>query len=189
MTAHIISCQAYNGQDALAGVNSSYSGNNDKHHMYGGKHNWLLNMGYTTGVSNTIAITFNNVGEYSLDGIKVYSRTAGEIDDNLDRLDNSGIVFDIKDNTMSGDVTAKNSQYLFTSVPYSTGWKCYVDGKETDISLADTAFMSVKLSEGKHHVVFKYCTPGLKAGALVSIAVLAGFVITVCYMKRREKND
>lgn len=188
-SAYIISCQAYNGQDALAGVNSSYSGNNDKHHMYGGKHNWLLNMGYTTGVSNTIAITFNNVGEYSLDGIKVYSRTADEIDDNLDRLDNSGIVFDINDNTMSGDVTVKKSQYLFTSVPYSTGWKCYVDGKETDISFADTAFMSVKLSEGKHHIVFKYCTPGLKAGALVSIVVLAGFVVTVCYRKRRGKND
>lgn len=188
-STYSISCQAYNGQDALGGVSSSYSGNNDKHHMYGGKHNWLLNLGYTDGVSNTIVITFNNVGEYSLDGIKIYSRSASEIDENLDKLDNSGIVFDIQDNTMSGNVTVKKEQYLFTSVPYSSGWKCYVDGKETEISLTDTAFMSIKLSKGKHNVVFKYCTPGLKAGAVISVVVLVGFVTMICYRKRRDKND
>jgi len=57
---------------------------------------------------------------------------------------------------------------VFYSVPYDKGWTAYVNGVKTDIEKVDVGFMAVKAPAGDNEIVFKYATPGLKLGLLVS---------------------
>ena len=49
------------------------------------------------------------------------------------------------------------------------GWRATVDGVEASIVSADGLFRAVRLHSGRHRVVFSYRTPGLAAGALLSL--------------------
>ena len=54
------------------------------------------------------------------------------------------------------ETQASGDGFLFLSDTYFPGWKAYVDGKESVIYRANYAFRAVKVSEGKHEVVFRY---------------------------------
>jgi len=59
------------------------------------------------------------------------------------------------------------------------GWSVYVDGKQQKMLTVNLCFRAVKLDKGEHKVVWKYTTPGLKIGAVVSgitILVAAFFI-------------
>jgi hypothetical protein len=52
------------------------------------------------------------------------------------------------------------------------GWSAELDGRTTQILTADGLFRAVRVGAGEHRVVFRYATPGLRAGALVSVLTL-----------------
>ena len=71
-------------------------------------------------------------------------------------------------NEITGTLHLSEDKYLCLSVPYSRGWKAKVDGKETEIIEGNYMFMTIPVEAGDHTIVFSYCTPGLKIGALLS---------------------
>ena len=71
----------------IYGMSGYIDGRTDKSHMYGGKHNWLVNLGYTEEPIDEIIITFNHVGDYILDSIKVYERKQSIIEESIQQLD------------------------------------------------------------------------------------------------------
>ena len=75
-----------------------------------------------------------------------------------------------------------------TKLPYSRGWRAYVDGREQEILRANTMNMALRLDSGEHEIVLTYETPGLKAGAAISIAAAVTFVamISVTLVKRKR---
>lgn len=85
----------------------------------------------------------------------------------------------IETNSLKGNIKVDSPQAVFLSVPYSSGWRAYVDGKEVDIVRADLAFVSLMLEEGEHEILMVYRTPGLGIGILVSIV---SFIALVCIM-------
>ncbi len=79
--------------------------------------------------------------------------------------------------SLKGTITANKDGLMYTSVPYEEGWKVYVDGKKSEISLIDDAFIAVPLSSGEHTVELKYSPAHVYLSALLSlfgIAVLIG---------------
>ena len=83
-------------------------------------------------------------------------------------------------NSLTGKIEVDSPQALFLSVPYSSSWKAYVDGRETEIVRADIAFMSLLLEKGEHEILMVYRTPGLGIGILVSIisfSILVGVIV------------
>ena len=64
-----------------------------------------------------------------------------------------------------------------------------VNGKEAEIEKVNAGFMAVRVPKGESTIRFDYKTPGLKAGALLT---LLGFVLLALYMlfmkKVAEKN-
>lgn len=56
---------------------------------------------------------------------------------------------------------------------YEPGWTATLDGAPVAISRADDLWRSVPVPAGDHEIVFRYRTPGLIAGALVSLLALA----------------
>lgn len=70
-------------------------------------------------------------------------------------------------------------QLVFFSVPYSKGWTAEVNGKPADVEKVTYGFMAVKADSGNNTIVFRYETPGLKHGIMISAAAL---FILIMYM-------
>ncbi len=123
-----------------------YGGLNNKSHMYGGKHQYLINLGYTNKNVNKIKIKFKK-GNYFIDNIIVYSRSKSEIQNSIDNLEH--IAGDIKytTNKFEYNVKLEENENVFISIPYSKGWKAYVNGEKKDIIKVDDAFMALKLEK------------------------------------------
>ena len=114
--------------------------------MYGGKHQYLVNLGYTNKNVNKIKIKFKK-GNYFIDNIIVYSRSKSEIQNSIDNLEH--IAGDIKytTNKFEYNVKLEENENVFISIPYSKGWKAYANGEKKDIIKVDDAFMALKLEK------------------------------------------
>ncbi len=78
---------------------------------------------------------------------------------------------------------------LFTTIPYSSNWKAYVDGIETETYAAcNDSFVAVKLSSGEHSIEFKYRDSSVMIGMIMSaagIVILAGMIV---FSRKKQVN-
>ncbi len=144
--------------------------------MYGGKTDWLLNLGYSMSAQSSVTITFSVRGVYSFNNLSVVCQPMSTFDARIDALkvDTLDDVA-IGTNEVTGTITLDQEKLLYLSIPYSIGWTAYVDGQEADILKANTAFMAIDLQPGYHEIRLVYMTPGLKRGATISGIGLAVF--------------
>lgn len=131
-------------------------------------------------------ISFQNENTYCLRDIQVYRH---EVDTASIKKRGEHILGDIQigTNEISGSIEMNRREWLFLSVPYSSGWKAYIDGEETQIRKANIGFMAVSVPEGEHEIRFVYTTPGLRTGimiSMISLSVLAVFVVLEQKRKR-----
>lgn len=90
----------------------------------------------------------------------------------------------VGNNTVQGNIQLEKKGIMVLGIPYSTGWKAYVDGEITEILRGNIINMAIPLSEGKHHITLKYETPYLKAGSVVSAVAFLIFIgIVICSKK------
>lgn len=80
-----------------------------------------------------------------------------------------------------------HSMVYFFSVPNDPGFTARLDGnRELKIYRANLGMMAVVVPPGKHSIDFRYVTPGLKIGALLS---LIGLIISACiFIQERKRN-
>ncbi len=132
----------------------------------------------------SIDIFFPSDGIYSLDTIELRAldiSTYAEI--YQDRKEVCLQNLTITGNEISGTIHPETDKLLFMSIPYSSGWKCYVDKNETPIIKANIGFCAVEIPAGEHTVIWKYCTPGLKSGLLVSMISWLLFILLLINSK------
>lgn len=185
-----VDAQGYQGNKEINNLDDSFNGYTYYNNMYGGKSDWLLNLG-TTGKGqkvNKIIITFCNAGTYSLKDMKLYARSVKEIKKNILGLQRKVSNVQSSDNSYSCKVNTKKRKTLFTSIPYSNGWKAYDKGKEIPIQKTDVAFMSLNLSKGSHHIVFIYRTPGLYLGLAITACSLGIYILLEIRKKHRDSE-
>ena len=94
----------------------------------------------------------------------------------------------IDNNTITGTINCSNDEYLFLSIPFSSGWTAYVDGEKTDVLRANIGFMAIPLESGDHNIKLKYVTPGIRVGGICSIVSLAAIVIIYILNKKKGIN-
>lgn len=157
--------------------------------QYGGKHNWIVNVGYTENAQKAMTIKFVTSGKYTFDDFSVVCQPVAPVAASLDKLAPNGahdLTFDGKHLGMSFTTDADQSLAVIT-VPFDKGWNAVVDGQPAEILRADTAFMAVELNgKGQHDVVLTYTYPILRKGLLLSIVGVVLFVGAVVVMRRRE---
>ena len=72
---------------------------------------------------------------------------------------------------------------VFFSVPYEKGWSATVNGEPAEIVKANVGFMAVACPAGEAvSIRFTYRTPGLLAGALISLAGLTALLLYLLLM-------
>lgn len=87
----------------------------------------------------------------------------------------------------SASVDLERENLVFFSVPYDQGWVALVNGIETEIFQANGGFMAVRVPGGYSRIRFEYETPGLKLGAILSLAGLVLLILYLLWVRRMRK--
>lgn len=138
----------------------------------------------------SIDIVFPEEGVYSLGQIQLRALDISSYAENYQKRKEAHLQgLTIKGNEISGSIQAETDKLLFMSIPYSTGWRCYLNGIEVPILKANIGFCAVEIPAGDYSVVWKYSTPGLKSGLLLSIFSWIFFIILLVNEKQRQKHN
>lgn len=153
-----------------------------------GQENYLVNMGYRKEPLTSVRLTFTK-GRGKLSELLVYTQPMTGYAERIadlteDVLENEKIEV----NAVSGTVNLRENKMLCLSVPYSQGWKAYVDGQETKVLRADTMYMALALTKGEHKIRLEYHTPGLSTGVAVSLFGVICFIM-ICFWEKEKKDE
>ena len=78
---------------------------------------------------------------------------------------------------IAGSVDFAKDGSLFTSIPYDAGWTVKIDGAAVKTQAAYGALLSVPVTKGFHEITFSYQPPGFIPGLLISLILIADFVL------------
>ncbi len=169
--------------------------------FYPAASDYMINFGYDENPITSIKITFPMTGTYHFDDVEVLcqpmdnyeGQVAALAEDTLQDVDMHDHTIFNATNTITGNITLDKQKYLMLTIPYSSGWKVYVDGERAQVYKANVMFMAVSLTEGSHDIVMKYETPNLKLGIIVSLAcfvlLIASAIVGHRKTKRRETDE
>jgi len=164
---------------------------NNKSNFSAGIKDVLVNLGnYKTPVTK-IVLTFLNQGKYTFHDISIVSQPmdsqavfAGQRGEEVLEDVSFGM------NEIQGDLSLSKDKILFLSVPYSPGWKAYVDGKPCTLQQANTFGMALEVQEGEHRIQLTYTTPYLAVGALITL--IGGFCflgLDICLRMKQNRTQ
>ncbi len=96
------------------------------------------------------------------------------------------VIDELKTGYVKGNISMNETGILFTSIPYDTSWKVYVDGKSVRTESFNDAFVVVPLEKGEHKIEMKFVPEGLKEGWIISILCILT-VVTTFLVGRKKK--
>lgn len=160
---------------------------------YSGWKDFAINMGYRSHGANTLEITFQSEGVYSMPELAVVVQPTEEMMRHaVDRLVCTMTNVDLHRNPVSfasseitGTVNAEQDRYLVFSIPYSKGWTVYDNGKKVELQKANLMYLGMPIEAGSHEIRLVYRTPGGTAGILVS---LAGVILMIFLCRRSARR-
>ena len=161
-----------------------YKGRDNYHYM--GRHDYLIDLGYLEGADGDVKIEIGEKGTYTCSSIRIVcqplERQLSLIEERKDL-----VIKDLKFscNTVEADVSLNDDQILCFAIPYSKGWRAFVDGEEADLFTCNVQYMSLLMEKGDHQISLTYRTPLLKEGFCLSIA---GTLIFVALVLRDKKK-
>ena len=170
-----------------------FAGVSDQDIYYHWKDTLLFSYGVVEEPVDSIRLCFNTPGNYSLDSVKIYTRTPEQIDATLQSFYSHADIADVQycyngRNDITVDLTADSDKYLYLAVPYSNGWSATVDGDPAEILRANGAFMAIPVKSGEHSVKLTYITPYLKEGILLSIVTIVSVMVYETVSTRKSKK-
>ncbi len=146
-----------------------------------------LGSGYTG--ENIITLKFNKEAELSYNNIQVIAVPMSQYIENAEKLGEYVLEnIEMGDDQICGTISIPEDRILQLSVPYSDGWKAYVDGEEVSVMKSDTMYMSILVSAGDHSIEFRYETPYLHIGILVTIMTAVLFAVYELIRRRKCKQ-
>ncbi|MBQ8343417.1 MAG: YfhO family protein [Clostridia bacterium] len=181
------------------GVEKEYAYSPKGNLMYSDQRDIYLNFGVVgqdvTKLDFVLSMAEGKAIEF--DGVEIQALPVAQAQSSLDRLAKAAHLESVQlgDKGLKGTLTSETDGYLVLTLPYSEGWTAYVDGVETEILQADTAFMALKIkgSDGVQNIELRYETPYLEMGKAVSFVGIGGLgcVIlgdTAVRLIRKKKN-
>ena len=161
----------------------TFKGNDNQH--YTDRHDYLVNLGYMEGLHGTVEVNFSDGSNYSYGSISLLCQPLDRQISCISELKNLEIrEISTERGSLKADVSLSDNRLLCFSIPYSEGWKAYVDGKEREVINCDIQYLGLQMEKGDHIIELKYSTPLLKEGAILS---LMGSAIFVCLLIRDKK--
>ena len=137
--------------------------------------------------SGKFYVNFEYKGEYEFEEISVFALEEMAKKDFDESTASSPL---LKTNQIEIKANLAERKFARFSVPYSSGWKIFIDGKKTESFRCNAAFLGCFVDSGAHEIRLEYSTPFFRLGAIVS---LVGFIIFVLFVvadfKRKKKGE
>lgn len=158
-----------------------------EYEWYSDRHDFTANMSYSEEAIKTLTISFQEKGIYKFDKMEIRCQPMVNFEKNIYKLkeDTAGKI-QVGDDMVSGVMKMDIPKIVCFSIPYSDGWKAYVDGEEVKLYHANVAYMAIEMDQGEHSFELVYETPLLRLGAYVSTVSLIIFC-GIFLMKGRRK--
>lgn len=150
--------------------------------MYTDNSTHLVNLGYFAYENLlTVEIEFDK-GIYNFNSIGYYLIDVSDIESKAKNLSNNSLAnLKLLDNGFTGQINSANEGLLFVSLPYSKGFKAFINGNQTKIYQANIGYMAIIVPAGTSIIEFKYMTPGLNFGLILSIISLISVIILLVF--------
>lgn len=168
----------------------------ENYSWYSDRHDFLVNLCYSEDARNRITITFPEKGTYAFEEMEIicqpmegYVKYVTRLQqDVLEAVELHNENSSFSTSRVSGEIALDAPKLLCLSIPYSTGWKAYVDGEEQPLLKANMMYMALELEAGEHTIELVYETPGLKAGFIISClgVMCLGGIYLFCRRGRRK---
>ena len=135
-----------------------------------------------------MTITFPEIGTYSFDSIEINCLPMDNLSKRVDKLKDNGIEnTKVSTDKVECHIDVKEPQIVCFAIPYSTGWKAYVDGKETELTQTNIQHMSLELDSGQHDIQLVYKTPFLNIGLIISCLGFLTLITLIIVFERKKK--
>lgn len=152
-------------------------------------HNRMPCFGLQDCKSGKFFITLENKGIYEFDEISVFALDISKRDEKFNSRYNDEISsLTFAENKISLETSLKERQFVRFSMPYSKGWKIFIDGRETKSYRCDIAFIGTFVESGNHSMTLKYSTPFLSIGLAMSLLGLIILTALCFYLKSRRSE-
>lgn len=176
----------------LNASNGTYNGimyKTPEYMWYSDRHDFTANMSYAEETVTTLTVTFGQRGTYKINEMEITCQPMERYEQRIEALkeytdENVKVGID----KVSGVIHTQTPKIVCFSIPFSDGWKAYIDGEETKLYHANTAYMAIEVPQGEHTYELVYDTPLLKFGTYVSIISLIIFCIVLAVTKRNIKK-
>lgn len=90
------------------------------------------------------------------------------------------------DTSVEGHLDVKEPGSLLLTIPAEKGWSVFVNGEKCEPQKLSNAFICIPLKEGSYEISLKYRTPGLAAGALISLCCVGIFAVLMARKKKMK---
>ena len=138
------------------------------------------------GQPQTLRITVKDDG-FEFSKLNLYSLNTSLLNERLEQTKAQELKLETFTAThFAGKMEVLEDSTVLTTVPYSTGWKVWVDGQEVETYKILDSLLGFTISKGTHRIEYRYTTPFLLEGSLVSIASL---LLLIFILYRRKKTD
>lgn len=144
----------------------------------------LVDLGeYTDSIRVRVNLESNVV--YDFKDLNFYSINMSDYSNQLESIRaNSFDVFNVSENNVYGEITAEKSGELFTTIPYNSSWKVYVNGEQVEYKRVNECFMGINVSGGKNIIEMRYVPKGFYIGAIFSII---GMIVLIIMLVGKTK--
>ena len=134
----------------------------------------------------TLRITVKDEG-FEFSKLNLYSLNTSLLNERLEQTKAQELKLETFSAThFSGTMDAFEDSTVLTTIPYSTGWKVWVDGQEVETYKILDSLLGYTISKGTHRIEYRYTTPFLLEGSLVSLASL---LLLSLILYKRKKTD
>ena len=157
----------------------------DNEQYYSGRRDFLLNSYTLRKGIDSIVLTFPTTGVYHFDEFSLIHEPLTSYETNVaalsaESLQNTEIRQDpssFVSTGVTGDITVSENKLLCLTIPYSEGWKAYVDGEPAVLENVNIMFSGLMLSPGHHTIELRYETPGFLYGICLTAAGILLFLL------------
>ena len=155
-----------------------------------GKHDYILNIGYGEKGEECIIMKFPREGIYTFDSINVYSVPMGSYISKVEKLrENMLENINIDTDRLTGTITTEGTKMLCIAVPYSDGWRGYIDQKDTKLYCLNDRYIGLVVPKGDHSIEIRYSTPYKKEGMILSAIGIFVLLGSTLWKRKRKSKD
>ena len=150
---------------------------------------FMLNLGYHDQPVEQIELKFGEKGTYTFDELYIWGQPLETYEEASEERQESALRNEVIGNDhITGEIDLDKKKILCLSIPYSEGWRVSVDDEEQELLKVNYMYCGVEVPAGEHQIVMQYHTPGMKAGSVISLGGLAGFLFAAYWERKKKKR-